>query len=96
MSFDIRTQSGSCYSFFSVDDLLTRHRRLMSDISHDHVVEFSVGDGNRCLEYFLENTVNVPKIVNTRRMVYFGELAHFLVYNLALSAEFMAFNGRSA
>jgi hypothetical protein len=87
VSFDIRTKLGRDFFFNSPEDFRNRYGSLLYSILHDQVTYFSIGEGEGCMDYFIENTMNVPRIVNTKRLVYFGDLAHTLAYNLALSFE---------
>lgn len=87
MSFVI-VNSSTHLSYDTPDHLIEDYKRIIKTFNSDQVVELDVSDRGGCLEFLRESFVNLPCIKNSRRVVYFGKQAHFIVYNLALAAEF--------
>ena len=90
MSFAIVTEK-THMSYDTPEQLLSDYSRIIRTIHDSKVIEFAISDKRECLEFFKEQFINVPTPRKSRRAVYFGKQAHFLVYNLALSGEFPTF-----
>ena len=87
MSFVIITSSKHL-SYETPEQLVEDYKTIIKTINSDHVIEFAISDRHECIEFFRETFLNVPVIKHSKRLVYFGKMAHWLVYNLALAAEF--------
>lgn len=90
MSFAITTAK-THMSYETPEQLLEDYQRIIRTIHDSNVIEFGISDRGDCLEFFKEQFLNVPFPRKSRRAVYFGKQAHFLVYNLALSGEFPSY-----
>lgn len=90
MSFAIVTAKKHM-SYDTPEQLLEDYKRIIHAIHDSPVIEFDISESRDCLEFFKEQFINVPIPRKSRRVVYFGKQAHFLVYNIALSGEFPIF-----
>lgn len=87
MSFIITT-STTHLSYDTPGHLVEDYKRIIKIINRDHVIEFDASARGGCIEFLREAFVNLPCVRNSSRVTYFGKQAHFIVYNLALAAEF--------